>query len=303
MERKRTHPDFMILKGKEQLFYLEATLVTLSDTNAATKARENRVYDTLNEMKSPNFFIDLKVHGAPDSSPPGRKIRDFLERRLAGLNSERIATQFEQGSFRRSPSWKWEYEGWQITFFPIPKSPFDRGKPGIRPIGIRMQEPKWVTPHIGIRNSIYDKASKYGKLSLPYVVAIDVIDESGADDIDISNALFGKEQLTVVLRRNVLISQVKGHKPNGAWYSQNGPQNKRVSAVLIAVNLCSWSITKTTPILWHNPWANYTLSQDVWSPPQVVPDIENNRLVKRDGKSNWKLLGLYPNWPNTCKEV
>lgn len=303
MEGERTHPDFMVLKGGEPLFYLEATLAALSDTETATEARENQVYDTLNRMKSPNFFIGLKVHGAPETSPPGRMIRSFLERRLAELDPDEVAKQFTRSGRLALLSWNWEHEGWRITFFPIPKSPSARGKPGARPIGLKTQEWSLLTPHIGIRDSIRDKASKYGRLDLPYVVAINVIDEFGAEDIDINNALFGEEQDTFVFRGNDSIEQMPGRKPNGAWYGPNGPQNKRVSAALIAVNLYPWSIAKVTPILWHNPWANYMVPKDVWSLPQLVPDFKNNQLVKRDGKNSWESLGLYPNWPNTCKDV
>jgi hypothetical protein len=303
IEGESTHPDFMVSKSGEQLFYLEAALTGLSNTEVATKARENRVYDSLNKMKSPNFFIGLRVRGAPATSPPDKKIRDSLESRLADLDPDEVAEQLKRGNLEALPSWDLEYEGWRITFIAIPKSPADRGKPGVRPIGVQIPEVIFHTPHIGIRDSIRSKASKYGELDLPYVVAINIIDEFDVDDIDISNALFGEERVTVVFDKNDSTKQHLGRKPNGAWYGPNGPHNQRVSAVLIAVNLRPWSIAKVTPILWHNPWAIYPLSQDVLSLPQLVPDSVDNQLVKRGGKSSWQLLELYPNWPKTCKDI
>jgi len=87
-------------------------------------------------------------------------------------------------------------------------------------------------------------------------------------------------------------------RPNGAWYSLGGPRNQRVSAVLIADNLSSWSIAKVTPIIWHNPWANRPLTSDTFLLPQLFPG-ENNQLVKRKGKNGREFLGLDPNWPRT----
>lgn len=299
ISNRATHPDFRVLKDGEPLFYLEATLAALSDTDTSAKARENQVYDTLNRMKSPNFFIGVKVHGAPTTNPPGAKMRSFLEDKLSNLDPDVVTKQFEQGGLEALPSWNWKHNDWQITFSPIPKKPEARGKHGVRPIGLQMQDVRWLTPHIGIRESIRDKATKYGELDLPYIVAINVIDEFGVDDIDISNALFGEEQITIILRGNNVIGQKLSRKPNGAWYDPNGPQNKRVSAVLIAVNLYPWSIAKIIPILWHNPLANRPLTSDNWLLPQLIPGLKVNRLVKHDGKIAWQLLGLYPNWPST----
>jgi len=300
IEGETTHPDFLVLKDGKKLFYLEATIAASSDTRAATKARENQVYDTLNRMKSPNFFIGLEIYGAPDTPPRGRKIRNFLERQLVGLNPDEVAEQLKRGGLRALPSWNWEHEGWRITFFPIPKSTSARAKPGVRPIGLQIPELSGHTPHIGIRNSLQDKTTKYGRLDLPYVIAINVLDELDVDDDDIENALFGEEQCTVTFRDNDLIEQVLGRKPNGLWYGPNGPQNKRVSAILVAVNLYPWSIAKVTPILWHNPWANYIIPRHIWSLPQSVPDF---RFVRLDGKRSWELLKLYPSWPKTCKDA
>jgi len=122
VSNKATHPDFKVLKDGKPLFYLEATLAALSDEDTSTKARENQVYDALNRMKSPNFFIGVKVHKAPTSNPPGAKIRRFLERKLSNLDPDIIAKQFEQGGFEALPRWKWRQDDWQSTFSLYPRN-------------------------------------------------------------------------------------------------------------------------------------------------------------------------------------
>ncbi len=133
---------------------------------------------------------------------------------------------------------------------------------------------------------------------MPYIVAINVINEFGVDNIDISNALFGEEQI-IFIRKNRVTEELFQRKPNGAWYGPNGPQNTRVSAVLIAINLSPWKIAKITPVLWHNPWAKYPLPSDIWQLSQMVPDKKYNRLLKKKGKSIWQLLKLHSDWPFT----
>ncbi len=296
VSNKTTHPDFRVLKDGKPLFYLEATLATLSDEDTSAKARENQVYDTLNRMKSPKFFIGVKVHGTPTTNISGAKMRRFLERKLSGLDPDIITKQFERGGLETLPRWEWRHD-WQITFFPIPKKPEARGKLGIRPIGLQTYGGRVPTSYNGIKKSIQKKATKYGEFDLPYIIAINVINEFGVDEIDIINTLFGEEQVTIVFCDNK-IEQKPGRKPNGVWYGPNGPQNKRVSAILIAVNLTPWNIAKVTPVLWHNPWANHPLLTDTWQIPQLIPDKKDNCLLKKSGKSAWKILGLHHKWPS-----
>lgn len=290
---RATHPDFKVLKDGKPLFYLEATLAAFSDEDASAKARENQVYDTINKMKSPDFFIGLKAHRAPATNPPGKKICRFLENKLSNLDPDVVAKQLEQGGLKALPHWDFEHDGWKITFFPIPKKPEARGKPGVRPIGLLMQDVHLGNSDVVIRRAIQKKANKYGKLDLPYIVAINVIDKF-ADGIDISEALFGKEEFTVSFPGNKLIGVRR--KPNGAWFGPKGPQNQRVSGALFIVDLSPWNLDEVTPCLWHNPWANRTLASDIWPLPQLIPDFKNNRLDKLEGKKSWQLLGLHPGW-------
>ena len=292
IQGETTHPDFLVKKSGNPIFYLEATLAARSDEEAAMAARKDQVYDTINRMKSPNFFICLEVTGAPNTPPRGRNLRNFLERQLADLDPDEIEKQYKHGGFQALPSWKWEHDGWEITFYPLPKIPEARGKPGVRPIGLMSDQRKTlslITPHIGIRDSIENKASKYGKLDLPLIVAINVIDELTVDNDDIGNALFGEETYKGVLTSDGTFKLNAGRNPNGAWYGPSGPQNKRVSAVLITDNLDTRSIEGSTPVLYHNPWANHKIPKEIFSIPQLVPDNETNQLVKIEGKSIFSL--------------
>jgi len=298
-KNKGTRPDFKVLKDGKPLFYLEATLAAWSDEEMSSQARKNQVYDAIDQMNSPNFLIDVEVDEAAATIPAGAKIRRFLENKLSNLDPDLIAKLDELGGEEALPHWRWEKEGWRITFIPIPKKPEARGEPGLRPIGMVESAVCWITPHKGIKNSIKNKkASNYGKLDdLPYVIAINAINEFGVNDSDISNALFGRIKVTVITRGNEIIGKVLGRKPDGAWYGPKGPQNRRVSAVLIAVNLTPWTIATVTPSLWHNPWAEHSLALDILPLPQLTLDLQNRRMGKHEGKNGWQLLGLHPKWP------
>jgi len=295
--KKRTHPDFKVFKDGNPLFYLEATLAKISKRKKSAQKRENRLIDAINEeIQSPNFFIGLEIHNASPHDPPKNIICGFLKEKISDLDPDLIAEQFEKYGTEALPKWDWEYEDWRITFFPILKKKEIQGKPGRRPVGFIWWGFHQVTTHIGIREAIKFKSWKYGKLDLPCIVAINVLDESMATKDEITDALFGEEQVILTLHGNKIIREEITRKPNGAWFGPKGPWNTRISAVLIAVNLLPWNIARITPVLWQNPWASRPLNPELLPFPKFLAE-EDNHLKELKGKKSWELLGLDPNWP------
>jgi hypothetical protein len=94
-------PDFLVLPLVGSSFYVEAVLA-MDETNeeAAARARMHAVYDAINRMDSPHFFIGMNVRGTPDTAPPGRQIRALLERQLADLDPDVVGRTFEVGGFQ-----------------------------------------------------------------------------------------------------------------------------------------------------------------------------------------------------------
>jgi hypothetical protein len=58
---RKTHPDLLALKDGQRCFYLEATLAGPSGEGLGEQARIKQVYDILNEMRSPNFFVGIRL--------------------------------------------------------------------------------------------------------------------------------------------------------------------------------------------------------------------------------------------------
>lgn len=165
----------------------------------------------------------------------------------------------------------------------------------MRPIGITMPEVELLESHKGVRAALCNKATRYGELDLPYLVAINVTDEH-IDRIDIMNALFGEEFLEIRVNPDSSIHQTPGRKRDGAWFGPAGPRNTRVSGVVIANDLTEWTIHHN-PILIHNPYATRPLPVEDWRLPQLVPDELKQRLVDRPGMDIIDLLKLPKPWP------
>lgn len=292
-----TRPEFLVLREGNPIFYLEATLASGPIDERAADKRENVVYETIDKMNSPNFFIGIKVHGSPNTPPPGRKWRAFLEEWLSELDPDAIGEKLKSDGLEDLPSITRNHDGWNITFQAIPKSPAARGKPGIRPIGIRFfgfeecKEDEWI------RNAIKEKATKYGNLDLPYIIAINVLSIFSNDDHMVMDALFGDEAVTFFRPPNGGSDHKLTRAPNGAFRGPHGPRNTRVSGVIICSDLLWGNITKINPVLWHNPWASLPFNQDFWSLPQYVPNLDKTRIESKSGRKAVDLFVLPEGWP------
>jgi hypothetical protein len=294
----RTHPDFVVSQGDISCCYLEATLALPSGNETAENARIAQVYDTLNAMESPSFFLAIRLRGAPATPPPGARLRRDLARWLSGLDPDVLGHTLETMGLDGLPSYEWSHDGWDLSFLPIAKPPSLRSQQGIRPIGVKMPETRIVHSHSSIKTAVCNKAAKYGDLALPFVVAVNVRDWFRfARDLDIMNALFGEENVTDTQRPDGTIDRRPGRSRNGAWFGPQGPQNTRVSAALVSLNMDVWNMAGQSPKMIHNPWAARPLSHDLWPLPQLSPNLPENRLESKAGLTASEVLGLPTPWP------
>ena len=291
-----THPDFLVSQNGQPCFYLEATLVLPPENEAAKDRMIAQVYDSINRIESPNFFISIQLNGTPTKPLASRPLRQALERWLATLNPDSIEhTQIND--LDELPTFDWEYEDWSISFRAVAKSPELRGKPDVRPIGFTLPKGAGVIDsYTPIRRAISAKATKYGDMPIPFIVAVNVFDIF-ASKIDVMNALFGPEAVSIRqysdgTRHHRLIRQ-----PNGAWITPRGPQNTRVSAALIALNLSPWNMVTRTPTLIHHPWATRPISPAVWPLTQEIPNQETHQMEEQPGKDINSFLRLPIPWP------
>lgn len=294
---QRTHPEFLVFKEERPFFYLEATLAAGPNEERAADKRINAVYTTIDKMESPNFFIGVEVHGSPITPPPGRKWRAFLENWLSKIDPDTIIEHYKFDGIKALPSITKNHDGWNVAFQAIPKSPEVRGKSGVRPIGMRSKGIQICTEDEWIKNAIKEKATRYGNLQLPFLIAINVLSIFSSRNNFVMDALFGKEGFTSSWLTTEGSQNERIRAPNGAFRGPQGPQNTRVSGVIICSNLSCGNINKTIPALWHNPWASLPLDQEFWILPQYILNPENNCMEFKVEEKAIDLFGLPTNWP------
>jgi len=288
-------PDLIAKETNELGVYVEAILASeASRQEIGQTARMNQVYDILNEMDSPDFFIGLEIAGAPKTPPPARRIRDQVSEWLKSLNYDVIADLHQHETIRGLPNLEINHDGWHIVFLPIAKSQAARGKPGIRPIGTQMGSFELSKTKEAIRDAIGKKATRYGKMDRPFIIAVNVLSPV-LDREDVLGALFGSEQL--VFRGGTS----DNHPPDwerardGVWLGPSGPKNTRVSGVLIVKHLTPWTIAHSDVTLYHNPWAQRRYTGSMTTLSQALP--ENGNIIFKPGVHPREVFGLEMNWP------
>lgn len=87
LEGTTRRPDFLAEKD-ERSIYIEARSASASDVSVGAAARVNTVYESLDRLDSPNFFLWIEVVWQGPGPLRAKPLRGRLERWLAGLDPE-----------------------------------------------------------------------------------------------------------------------------------------------------------------------------------------------------------------------
>jgi len=140
-----------------------------------------------------------------------------------------------------------------------------------------------------IRDAIRKKASRYGLLEKPYIIALNVI-TLRLDHTHVMEALFGTEQY------NVSFESPSEHKSrmtrarDGVLSGPDGPQNTRVSAVLVIKSVNPWNMAFRDICIYHNPWARKPYSGSLAILSEVSP--KDGFLKFKQGKHPIEVFGV-----------
>jgi hypothetical protein len=292
------HPDFLVKEGDVAKFYLEGIVAGLpSAKDVGAEARLAEVFDLVNKMKISEWFLHVEYRGSPETPPSVKELRKQLESWLASLDVKAIDATLKAEEWDSLPRFEWQHDGLTLSFTSSPKSPKAAANPESQPIGLKMGEAHFLETDKDVRQAVETKAKKYGALSLPLVVAVDVVSEH-CDDIDINNALFGTETIVVTTSRDgALDSTTERRLPDGVWFGNKGPRNGTVSAALIGNKIDTYTCGATTPLLIHNPYPRHRLVLPSYPLPESVPDENTHRMKRKDGRNAKEILRLPDPWP------
>jgi hypothetical protein len=185
------NPDFLAKKGGLEI-YLEAKVATdESNDERALKAKQNVIYDTINQIKCPNYWISVKeINLLSNKQAKLSKIKQSLEEDIDKYETLKTVKKEDTYFQRREKditsmdeNIKISISLWPCT---IKKS---------RPIGSYLGGSFMGGCAEAIRSAIKAKGSKYGKLDRPYIVCVNSISDKGTNTEDVYDALFGYQRV------------------------------------------------------------------------------------------------------------
>jgi hypothetical protein len=246
-------PDFLV-EGIGEPFYVEARAASESDDEITADRRRSRVYDSLDRLDSPNFYLWIDVEGEGTADLGIRKLRTQLERWLSTFDPDEVHKQLtESEDIRSIPPYEWEDRDWYLVFRPWPKPPESRGGDDIRPLGVfGPGSAAMVDDATPIRKALDDKGGAYGQLPHPYIVAVRTATFT-ADEFDILNVLYGSLQVRFSIGPNGETATREVRAPDGYWFGGTEWKHRNVSGVLVANGLQPWTVATDVPTFWEHP--------------------------------------------------
>jgi len=272
-----------LVEGLQSSFYVEAKEATdKSDAERAQERKLGTLYNFLNDMPSPNFFIRInKVVLKNTDQPAGKKISQHFQALLAVLNPDDVTDQLNKNGLDGIPKLVYDDERILIEISPIPKSAEGRNNPNLRTIGMYSGDVQFMKNDVTIKDAIRNKAGRYGKLDLPYIVCINATGTIGIDDYEIDNALLG----SLALEYNINAPTPDERwvrKKDGFFYGSQGPEYTRVSAVFIT-NVHPASYKSAEYRLFLHPFAAKPLAME--NIGLNVKYIQGNQIQVYPGKT------------------
>jgi hypothetical protein len=279
-------PDFLAENAAQERFYLEAVQASgLSSQDVAARARLSTALAAVDSTPSPLHFLDLSVSGSAEQPLSTKKLTTALKSWIASLPADETA--------KDAPPFVWEEHGVKMEL-----RAWARGKPdpGGRAIGISRTPVMRIEPSQEIRPALKKKASRYGKLDHPYLVALNGLSAHHSEEAVI-DALLGTTAVRFSKDPNgeEIIEEIR--QPDGIWYGppDGQPQNTRLSGVLALKRIDPWNFCSKTGLLIPNPWAAKPLSKLDLGTAEFV--LKGNQYERVEGKPMHALVGLPAAWP------
>jgi hypothetical protein len=294
-------PDFDVRAPDGFVFHLEATVRGASDSETADDARIAVLRDGLDRTRAPDWRLDVGARTETERPAPTAIFRREIEAWLSSLDVASVLADCEAHgpeAFARLPCRTFERDGWSLDVRALPRQgPLREGRPNA--VGV------WGTGEvIRVRNaerlvdSLTTKATAVRGLSAPVVVAVLLDREFGRVE-HIEDALYGTETTEIAFDPNRLaIAGVREVRADDGVWTRSNVHGRRVDAVLGGIRLHPFSVSRSVPVLWTNPW----LRRDPLPLPASLPWerrwVDQERTFRRAGSASVaEFFALPISWP------
>lgn len=285
-------PDFRVHTPTAGAFYLEATTLSSQFKGLGKAGLTNPFMRALEKVTSTDYVMMIHTEGSPTTPPSARTLRPQLERWIAALDYDTVVGLWEHDR-DRLPTFTWSHEDWTLRFTAIPKG---ERRDVLDPVthGAMMPQAGINDLKTPLKRTIRNKASAYGRVRIPFVVAVNVLDPF-LDDIHLHETMLGDERWEIVTTTTGHDVRYAGPAPNGLFTSGGRPRNTHLSAVMVFRSLLPWNMHRDLVDVYVNPFARRALSANALPFKGWVP--RDGKMEKTDGRNPGNILGLPSDWP------
>lgn len=279
-------PDFRISSGDQSVLVEAATTFSGIDDGEEHSALEPKFLDAVNKGKHDNFTVMLEFVEIGTVMPSTREIVGPILQWLDTLDPD-LAYDAENVPRKIFRPRDWSLE---ITAFATARE--YRGEP-TRLLAGGSVEAGTVDTVERLRTTVERKASKYGQLREPFVIAV-LLPSTFADRDSIEKALFGDTAVEYFMNERGNERWIR--VPNGVWTrgSRRGPQ---MSGLITGTRIMPGeAVARTWPRFWPNPHALRPVDLDL-PLPRSVGSAAAQFVHDDDGEPPRSFFGLEDGWP------
>ena len=161
-------PDFSATTPDGTPVVLEAIVATeTTDAQKGAEKRKSQLYDMIDRLECPDFFLSMEIEGEPNTPIPGDQWLRELRKWVSSLDYDAVAILGQQQAFDLLPTLTLEHDGLVVTFSPIAKKQENRGQTNVRPIGVQSFDAEWVQSWKAIQRAVRKKSLTLRKTGLP----------------------------------------------------------------------------------------------------------------------------------------
>jgi len=290
---RTTRPDFLMTRGAER-FYLEAVVPAPSEGTLHQPPGSATVTEYIEAARSPDFVLMLRFIAGGGPMPRRKKVIAAVERWLETLSWSDCHDGTQPAPVL--PETEVAVDDWVIGLRAHPRSPDDRGDASAPTIAAFPGMAAFPDAVMATTVPTLDeKASKYGELDAPHVIAAWVMSPY-AHEHHVYSALHAAELPLDAGSHPVVMPPSKQRR--GLWTPDRGRRD-RPSAVLLSGNFDFNynAIGRHLPRLWHNPWAQRPLDVELpFAASRVAPD-ERTIVNTAATAAASEIFGIGLGWP------
>jgi hypothetical protein len=284
-------PDFEVQSAETKpIAIVEVTTFNPAQDEVAQIQRDAAVYNALDKTKLPagwRIGLDIVKHGEKPATLG--KICKAVETWAAEVAGEDPLAM---------PTKTFDADDWsiEITLY----GGFKKDVSSERMIATAMGDVRLIKPHEEIRQAVQFKGSRYGAMTLPYLIVVaDCKEELQGGRIGDAalEAMFGAIVTDVWTNKNGKTVMKDRRAADSYWGTPDAPKHRNVSGILILPKPHLWDLRneRWQPILLRNPWAERQLPDDLLPLPGF--DYNPDHFAPKDGTKLADMLGLPAAWP------